>query len=348
MNRSLSRRAFTLVELLVVIAIIGILIALLLPAVQAAREAARRSQCTNHLKQLGLALHNYHDTFGCFTFRQGGTTQGSSDYNWGRRSGFVGLLPFMEQAPLYQKISGALTENGTTYHAWGPAPWDGNYTPWKAQVPTLLCPSDPRGTKGSSDTGRTNYRFCMGDTINDNTGSSNNRGLFAYISVSRFRDVTDGTSNTLAMSERGIGSGAGQKILSGVATGIASVDTNPTLCLNTRGSNGEYKSGVSTRDGSGTRWCDGVPLYTGFTTVLAPNAPSCMYDTNWDGNWGIFSPTSYHPGGVNGVMADGAVRFFSETINAGNPAASQVTSGVSPYGVWGALGTKAGGEVVNE
>lgn len=230
----------------------------------------------------------------------------------------------------------------------GRAPWKNDYPPWREQIPTLLCPSDPRGTKESSDIGRVNYRFSVGDTIRDNTGKSSNRGIFAYRGVTRFQDITDGTSNTIAMSERAIGQGAGQKILSGVATAIADMDANPTLCLATRGTNGAYKSGVSTRDGSGARWCDGVPLYTGFATVLAPNSPSCMYDTNWDGDWGIFTPTSYHPGGVNGLMADGAVRFFSETINAGTSGAAEVASGVSPYGVWGALGTKAGGEVVNE
>ena len=346
MIRSVSRRAFTLVELLVVIAIIGILIALLLPAVQAAREAARRSQCTNHLKQLGLALHNYHDTYGSFPFRQGGTPQ--QDHNWERRSGFVGLLPFIEQAPLYQTISNRFTQGGTTYPAWGPPPWDGNYTPWDAQVPALLCPSDPNGNKNSTDHGRTNYRFSTGDTINDNTGRTNNRGLFPYRNVCKFRDVTDGTSNTIAMSERGLGPNAGRKIIAAVAMGIPGIDTNPTLCLDTRDTNGMYKSSVSIRDGSGARWCDGVPLYTGFSTVFAPNSPSCMYDTNWDGNWGIFAPSSYHPGGVNGVMADGAVRFFSETINTGNLSAANVTSGPSPYGVWGAFGSKDGGEVVNE
>src|SRR5512143_367601 len=99
------RSAFTLVELLVVIAIIGILIALLLPAVQAAREAARRSQCTNNLKQLGLALHNYHDTHQMFVYRKGGTTGGSATQsNQGRLSGFIPLLPYWEQRPMYDRI----------------------------------------------------------------------------------------------------------------------------------------------------------------------------------------------------------------------------------------------------
>jgi prepilin-type N-terminal cleavage/methylation domain-containing protein/prepilin-type processing-associated H-X9-DG protein len=348
MFHPMCRRAFTLVELLVVIAIIGILIALLLPAVQAAREAARRSQCTNHLKQLGLALHNYHDTFNCFTFRQGGTSQATADYNWERRSGYVGLLPFIEQTPLYQKIASPLTENGKTYNAWGPCTWDGSYTPWQASIDTLQCPSDPQGVTPSGQMGRTNYRFSVGDTIYESTHKESNRGLFAYRKVSRFRDIIDGTSNTIAMSERAVGSGLGQKLIAGVATDISGMNTNPTICLDTRGTNGQYKSGIATTTWSGGRWCDGVLVYTGFNTVLPPNSPSCMLQGNWDGHWGIFAPSSYHPGGVNGVMADGSVRFFSETINTGSLAASEVTSGRSPYGVWGAMGSKDGGETVNE
>ena len=108
-SRGANRRfaaGFTLVELLVVIAIIGILVALLLPAVQAAREAARRTECNNNLKQLGLALHNYHDTHKAFVYRKGGTTGGTTaQSNQGRRSGFISLLPFMEQTPMYEQIN---------------------------------------------------------------------------------------------------------------------------------------------------------------------------------------------------------------------------------------------------
>ena len=127
---------FTLVELLVVIAIIGILIALLLPAVQAAREAARRSQCTNQLKQFGLALHNYHDTYKSFVYRKGGTTGPSNDgtNNQYRRSGYISLLPFYEQGAMWDQIkSGPPAE--------GPAGWSG-WTQWNDAPDMLLCPSD--------------------------------------------------------------------------------------------------------------------------------------------------------------------------------------------------------------
>jgi len=154
---SLHRRAFTLVELLVVIAIIGILIALLLPAVQSAREAARRSQCSNHLKQIGLALHNYESAYGSFPFRMGGTGTGTSDLtntNAGQISGWVPLLPFMEQAPLYEQIKA-----GAGYKPYGPYGGIYGFAPWCATIPGLLCPSDPRSSIKKTGT-PTDIDFC--------------------------------------------------------------------------------------------------------------------------------------------------------------------------------------------
>src|SRR5262245_36310857 len=145
--------AFTLVELLVVIAIIGVLVALLLPAVQAAREAARRSQCSNNIKQFALALHNYHDTFKVFPPRKGGTNGCDSTVdlarvkcNYDRLSAFIILLPFYEQKNLYDTIqAGGVTDtNGNLIAAGGPAPWYNNskWPSWQVQLQVVICPSD--------------------------------------------------------------------------------------------------------------------------------------------------------------------------------------------------------------
>jgi prepilin-type N-terminal cleavage/methylation domain-containing protein len=128
MNRIRTcRRAFTLVELLVVIAIIGILVALLLPAIQAAREAARRTQCNNNLKQIGVALHNYHDVFKSFVYMKGGTNgygdASRFDGNYNRRSGIISLLPFMEQGALYDIIQAGDPTTTPPVHLGGAAPW---------------------------------------------------------------------------------------------------------------------------------------------------------------------------------------------------------------------------------
>ncbi|NMC20296.1 MAG: DUF1559 domain-containing protein [Thermogutta sp.] len=345
----MPRRGFTLVELLVVIAIIGILIALLLPAVQAAREAARRSQCTNNLKQLGIALHNYHDTFGTLPFRQGGTGGAGND---NRLSGFIGLLPFIEQRPLYDKISQPLDQDGDgtpDYPAFGPRPWDGGYQPWKTQVEALLCPSDPaRGMKQPGDIGFTSYCFSVGDWTPWASDTAS-RGPFTYQITYNFASITDGLSNTVAMGERCIGRSKSQMIKGGIVLSASdAVPSDPTknqpiACMTRVGTNGMYIAGQSYADWSGTRWVDGATGFTVINTILPPNGPTCCEGT-WDGNRLLSPPTSYHPGGVNTLMCDGSVHFISETIDTGNLSAGSVMSGYSPYGVWGALGSKDGGD----
>lgn len=359
MLRRWRLRAFTLVELLVVIAIIGILIALLLPAVQAAREAARRSQCTNNLKQLALACHNYADTNKVFPPRQTGTGiywGTSPPANTQRMSGWVSLLPFYEQQALYDQISAPLTVGATSYPAWGlsPASHTPAYPLWLVQINALLCPSDGAiANKPANAQGYNNYRFCVGDNINRTWARDrpDNRGIFGKDSKVSFGSITDGTSNTIMLSERLFGNDV-TRIEQGIATAGTGWQTTgvpliPAGCLATVDPNnpGRYLSSAAPFDRSGRRWANGMPIYTGFCTTLPPNSPSCDSD-GWDERDVLIAPSSNHPGGVNVAMADGSVTFISETIDAGDPTMVEILTGPSPYGVWGRLGTKASGEPV--
>ncbi|MEZ6063712.1 MAG: DUF1559 domain-containing protein [Planctomycetaceae bacterium] len=358
-KRRKLKLGFTLIELLVVIAIIAILIALLLPAVQQAREAARRTQCKNNLKQLGLALHNYHDVFGVFCYGKGGTDGGdlpqSQQGNWRRISGLVPLLPYMEQAPLYNQIQGGGTFNGITWQPGGPYPWETAYTPWRTQVPAYLCPSDGQPYQGwdggRSPCAKTNYAFSCGDSIVGVQESlTPDRGMFTYAICFGLRDCIDGSSNTLLMSELVRADGGTLSVLGGTAQ-VSATDTNPSLCLaqidpnNTR----QWLPGTTYYGWSGDRYNDANTSMTGFSTVLPPNGPRCTED-GWDGRWGIYSAQSRHTGGVQVLLGDGSCRFISENIDAGSKTAPDPgpVGGRSPYGVWGALGTRAGSETVGE
>ena len=354
----MKRQAFTLIELLVVIAIIAILVALLLPAVQQAREAARRSACKNNLKQLGLALHNYHETHGVFPYRKGGTSGVDATPDTGNRdrlSGFFGLLPFVEQGPLFEKIAGGDASQNIFPN--GPEGWS-THSFWNVAVPVFLCPSD--GSR-VSDNLANNYVFCIGDSPNGIRDSTTVRGLFGYRSKYRFRDVTDGLSNTIAMSEHAVfdqalGTNSNLFVVQGIAmgfTGIASgTSENPAQCLATADGN-RFLDTANVKAKHGTRLWDGQPERCGFNTILPPNAPACAEgtNTNADSSHAFLPPTSWHQGGVQCLMADGAVRFISENIDTNNlpvDAPSQTDTIQSPYGVWGSLGTKSGGEVTGE
>lgn len=347
---------FTLVELLVVIAIIGVLVALLLPAVQAAREAARRSQCSNALKQFGLALHNYADVNKVFPSRRGGSVGASSATgNQRRLSAFIPLLPFIEQKPLADAIAGGGTYSGTTYPPGGPNAWNTAYPPFQTQVPLLLCPSD-KTPPPVNTAGRNSYAFSLGDTIvSVNANDKLMRGIFGSQLCKGFKDLTDGTSNTIAMSER-VWSGAvaartaNQDEAKAVsAMNVSSINTNPSTCL-AKATNGVEFNSIQIKGKFGALWSDGQAERVGFNTVLPPNAPSCTNDgdTNADSNGSLLSPASYHPNGVNALMADGSVRFVTQNINCGNTAAAPVASGRSPYGVWGALGSTDGREPTSD
>lgn len=384
-NHRRGATGFTLVELLVVIAIIGVLVALLLPAVQAAREAARRSQCSNNLKQFGLALHNYHDVFKVFPPRRGGTSacSGASDLqrvqcNYDRLSAFVALLSYYEQKALADTIAGGgTTATGFKVPAGGPAAWysgsssaQGIYPPWKTQINMLLCPSDrPVLTSGNGNNAKNSYAFSLGDTVGGNITVNGQSGV-AFNSATAFirgmfggsqrciglNFITDGSSNTIAMSEKttngifGGRSATGEDIKTAYAYNVPSVLTNPSACLGTV-TKGSYV-GVQIKSTHGNIWTDGQAEVVGFNTVLPPNGPSCDASgdssTSADAQGGIVTAGSQHPGGVNGLFADGSQRFVNQNINTGNLAASQATAGPSPYGVWGALGSIAGKETATD
>ncbi|PQO41025.1 DUF1559 domain-containing protein [Blastopirellula marina] len=344
------RRGFTLVELLVVIAIIGVLIALLLPAVQQAREAARRMSCTNKLKQLGLAMHNYHDTFGRLPAMAGGTRE-----NDARLSGWIGLLPFFEQKALYDQISSG---NGT-HPSFGPRPWN-DFAPFKtSQFDMLLCPSEPANPI-FENLPSSNYAFSVGDTslyikgYNDAMSSAiESRGVFSQYNYLGFKSITDGLSNTVMLGEKALGTDGSQKIKSAYAVtgtpwvGSTFQDINPGVCYAMRGGNGQYAPSVSsfyTR--GGRRWTDGTVNFQGFGTILPPNGPSCSR-SGQDWKESIVSASSYHPGGVDTLFSDGSVSFVTDTIDCGDLSKTVNVSGPSPYGVWGALGSKSGGESAN-
>jgi prepilin-type N-terminal cleavage/methylation domain-containing protein len=332
-------RGFTLIELLVVIAIIAVLVALLLPAVQQAREAARRSQCKNNLKQLGVALHTYHETFNMFCPLAVRTQSNITDLAW-----CYSILPYVDQAPLFTGISAAAAANAL------PQPWTPNAV-WNVDVPVFICPSDVKMINRSESPALINYAACVGDLLRDNAAFQGNiRGVFGRYSSNGTRDVLDGTSNTILFGEKTVGGQGGNDPLGNV---VVSVGTpTPASCMaflvNGRLQGGAYNA--IQRDQGGRAW-DGRPYYSAMATAVRPNGARCQSSTI-DGAWDFATAQSRHVGGVQVGMADGAVRFISENINVGDPTlpsnsgGNPPISGPSPYGVWGALGTRAGTETI--
>jgi prepilin-type N-terminal cleavage/methylation domain-containing protein/prepilin-type processing-associated H-X9-DG protein len=345
---------FTLVELLVVIAIIGILIALLLPAVQAAREAARRSQCTNNLKQLGLALHLYHDTYGVFPAMSAGTQSGTM-HNGGALSGLVAMLPYLEQKPMYDRIAAGDPANGIP--PWGGNTQDHQWSVWMVSPPVVRCPSDD-GKRDGGETRIHNYCFSQGDDYlwMNEPDPRTTRGMFGRLFWYSAAHVTDGLSNTTAMSEhlrQGFSSFTASARSLDYRRGTARITGLENLPPNVAYTvvDGKYfAAGVTGNHRFGSRWVRGLAMQAAFNTILPPNGP-CVFDIRATGEWDIclLPPSSNHPGGANVLFGDGSVRFISDTIDTGNLGQVQPNTHLGPsfYGVWGALGSKSGGEGVS-
>ncbi|MGL4942210.1 MAG: DUF1559 domain-containing protein [Thermoguttaceae bacterium] len=355
------RHGFTLVELLVVIAIIGVLVALLLPAVQAAREAARRMSCTNQLKQLSLSFHTFHDANNQFPKQSEqllatGLHARGVGGNCQTISWVPPLFPFIEQSALFDKMMSDLSV------AAAPNTWDNNWDTIKTEVAALLCPSDPMARTGgkNADWGYNNYHALRGDVPVNWTNDTYSRGVLVggnWGSTATGKNIsalTDGTSNTVLLAEMNIvkggpGGPAKSSFVEMYADDEAAMsDESPEACYNRR-VNGMVPTAANLSAAytfaPGRSWVEGRTPFNSFMTILAPNNPSC--GNRW--NNAMVTASSSHSGGVNVALADASVRFVSETINAGtitNKAGGLGYSGQSRFGVWGALGSVNGGESV--
>lgn len=342
-----NRSGFTLIELLVVIAIIAILIALLVPAVQKVREAAARTQCTNNLKQLGLAAHNYESSQKCmppaYRGQQIGGAPGYVDL-WGT---IALLTPFLEQTNIYNTID----LNLTMYQLTSPF---GIQAPLAVQTrcPVLLCPSDSMQSNCANayaitgDFAPSNYAFCLGSgTSRGKTGWLGSPwdadGVFYAQSKVRIVGITDGTSNTVAASERIIGAGPENS----TAASRAAIDPQ-TMFVNPMMETNDANCAATLNINNSQRrmytWVAGEPRCTSYNHYYKPNDPGfpdCVANFNGtdpltrSSGHGLSTARSRHAGGVNVLLCDGTVRFIQNGIN---------------LTTWRALATRAGGEVVGD
>ncbi len=329
------RRGFTLIELLVVIAIIAILVALLLPAVQQAREAARRSQCKNNLKQLAIALHNYHDTHGKFPQLTFGT-EANNDWGseWRGNSVHTMLLPFVDQAPLYNQYD----LNRFWTHTDPNFP---NRTLGQTKVPVFQCPSDP-GIITNGDGGN-NYGASTGPNLGWEASLTRTAGMFHRRRSLAMRDITDGTSNTIAFGEIVKGDGdngifrleRGDYIRNQSLSGINPI--KPTQDQMTTYGNTCLTGTADHRSSGGWTWVSPMMDDTGMNTVVPPNwkFPNC-HECSGCGEGdarGVWASRSFHTGGSQHAMGDGAVRFISENID---------------FNLYQSIGSSNQGDVVGE
>jgi prepilin-type processing-associated H-X9-DG protein len=354
--------------LLVVIAIIAVLIALLLPAVQAAREAARRVQCTNNLKQLGLATHNYISTFNAFPSgslwpcSQVDFGNGNQGACWGWGVGpLVQIFNYMEQTVLYNAYNAGLGVYGSyPPDASGPTLWWGNTTVFNTNLSAFLCPSDSRQLPSSSQISLVNYGgnyggpFQLGGFTGTIIPDSNPGWIYSDAqSVALMNtmltvtvaSVTDGTSNTSMWSEMltppgslavaGTGKNAENRAYFAAPTNITPTQAGVLSFL--AGCGGVATGTPALSSVMGYQWWSSFPGYVNnnYNHVGTPNSRQCQNNPidAWGMDvYGTASPNSFHPGGVNVSFADGSVHFVKDTV--------------SPLSWW-ALGTRASGEVLS-
>ena len=314
------KRGFTLIELLVVIAIIAILVGLILPAVQKVREAAARMKCMNNLKQIGLALHNYHDANGKFP-------PGHDNNNF---SAHVYILPYVEQGNVCNTMNMMMPYTDPS-----------NALAMATRVKIFECPSDPAINSVPAVWAPTNYRVNQGSGIlwglptstGVNAGLPAPNGPFFFDSATQITSITDGTSNTAMASESLVGSfNAGvtspnntQRLGQSVGLYPSTPDEAYQMCQSVGYQNLTYNGYPNT----GAPWIYGYHSTTIYFHVGPPNSSSCMYPSGRIGT----AARSMHTNGVNLAMCDGSVRFVNNSIQL--PA-------------WRAMGTMAGGEVVSD
>lgn len=315
-----SRRSgFTLIELLVVIAIIAILIALLLPAVQQAREAARRTQCKNNLKQFGIAMHNYTDAYSVLPLCLSSASKTFSVHTY--------LLPYLDQAPLYNQINFNVAYNGAE-----------NTTPRGTYVPAFMCPSEAR-SQYPAGLAPTDYRVNQGDGIlygQPSASGANStlpapNGVFVPGLALRLAEITDGTSNTAAFSEHPLNdfslatSNPYDTFMPGVYPNTQ--DEALQMCRAADKTNLAFQWASTVNVGA--PWMQAYHSTSQYFHTTPPNDPSCAYPPGRV----VTTAASYHVGGVHVTMSDGAVRFVSNNI---------------AIKTWRAIGTRAGGEVTGD
>ncbi|TWU00871.1 DUF1559 family PulG-like putative transporter [Stieleria varia] len=355
--------------------------AILLGTLSRSRAAARNSACADNLRSIGLAFHNYHAAYKTFPFGTGGTT-GSDDpagCNAGRLSPLVALLPFVEHQALWEQIANPYRnpKTGKSFPPMGPIPsYDASaYEPWGKAPSVYRCPDaggdEPvdvpkvlytlESPQGSVDS-LTNYVANFGDgTVmqgqflddpNDHEVQMRrraaNRGAFMTSQALKMRDFLDGTSNTILYSET-VASEKRDPGKSEIIKDVAGLSKEPQLCLDAAKGKPEFWG-----FGRGARWSEGSPIITGFQTVLPPNSPSCTSELGIEDV--IASASSAHADGVHVLMCDGAVAFISDAIDTGDLSKPGVSFGddytppgsPSPYGMWGALGTRASRETLED